>query len=250
MGTTGVVFGILAAAWLAYLIPMWVRNSQQQATRPTDLTERFSNAVRIVRDGAAAESAVEHEVSTPITRRAEWVAFRRAEGRAIGRRRLFVLLPLVALVVVAGLSIGGVTKAWAPAIPVALLVVALAGVRFNTRSMNRQREELRARLRGGEVEDTVTLPGDELEQARTQAPGSTVTEVALGAPKPVSGLWDAVPVTNPTYVQTPTPPRTVRTIDLSAPPLNKPVTADPRSAASAAELPGEREEERRRAVGE
>lgn len=248
MGTTGVVFGILAAAWLAYLIPLWMRRSQQ-ATRPADLTERFSDDVRIVRDGAA-DSAVEHEVSTPITRRAEWVAFRRAEGRAIGRRRLFVLLPLVTLVVVAGLSIGGVTKAWAPAVPGALLVVALASVRFNTRSMNRQREELRARLRGGEVEDTVTLSGGALDEMRTPGAGSTVTEIALGAPKPTSALWDAVPVTNPTYVQTPTPPRTVRTIDLSAPPLNKPVTADPRSAASAAEPPGETEDGRPRAVGE
>ena len=47
-----------------------------------------------------------------------------------------------------------------------------------------------------------------------------------------SGLWDPLPITVPTYVSKPLAPRTVRTIDLSAPDVTSsgrqslPVTAD------------------------
>ena len=57
------------------------------------------------------------------------------------------------------------------------------------------------------------------------------TSVDLTAPiEAVASLWDPVPITKPTYVSKPLAPRTVRTIDLSAPVVGGlsgiPVTAD------------------------
>lgn len=46
----------------------------------------------------------------------------------------------------------------------------------------------------------------------------------------MGSLWDPIPITRPTYVSAPLAPRTVRTIDLSAPvppAAATPVTADP-----------------------
>lgn len=59
-------------------------------------------------------------------------------------------------------------------------------------------------------------------------------EPVLAGPPAIAGrLWEPVPITVPTYVSKPLAPRTVRTIDLSGPPVSAPnepalpVTADP-----------------------
>ncbi|GAB3622955.1 hypothetical protein GCM10027418_10370 [Mariniluteicoccus endophyticus] len=253
MGTTGLIFGAVALAWLAYLVPMWVRRNSSAPATSIDLDERFSDSVQLVRDEADLEvehRGEDHEVSTPLTRRAQLTALKRRDGLATARRRSLFLLIMIALVVVSGLSIAGVLLPWAPAIPVGLLGLYVVMARVNIRSMDRERREILDALKGFETrtEETVVLTAGDLETVRTVPGSSKVTEVDLGAPKPSEGgaIWDAVPVTAPTYVQTPTPPRTVRTIDLSAPSVPKPVTADPRSAQTAAEV----EVEHKKAVGE
>ncbi|GAB3714808.1 hypothetical protein GCM10028815_32170 [Mariniluteicoccus flavus] len=240
------------AAWLAYLVPAWIRRSQRDAAVPSDPAERFSDSVRIVRDGSIVsqpEEGPDVEVSTPFTRRAALGELKRRDQRAAGRRRVLLISIMVALVVVVGVTIAGLVPVWTPAIPVGLLVVFVGAARISVASMDRERREILDSLRRGNEEDTVVLSADDLEKVDGGAAGSTVVEVALGAPKPSgSALWDAVPVTTPTYVQTPTPPRTVRTIDLSAPSAPAPVTADPKSATEVEDV--EVEQPRKKASGE
>ena len=61
----------------------------------------------------------------------------------------------------------------------------------------------------------------------------------------LGSLWDPVPITRPTYVSTPLAPRTVRTIDLSAPTppaaISAPVVAETPADELTREVEGERE---------
>lgn len=207
---------------------------------PFDPAERFSDDVRVVRP-AAADETPEFALSTPLMRRAMVRELKARDRRAAVRRRWAFLLDLLALVVVGGLAIAGLLPVWAPAIPLGLLPLLVLLVRVNVSSMNRARAEVLAEVRGATDEETVMISREELDAARSPGSASTVSSVVIGAPeKSTGGLWESIPVTAPTYVQAPTPPRTVRTIDLSAPPIPKPVTADPRSAASA-DVAGEAE---------
>ena len=77
MGTTGVIFGAIAIAWLAYLVPHFVRHRDDEPFVDTvDPADRFAGSMRIVQHGTAplldqdlAEIGT-YEVSTPLTRRA------------------------------------------------------------------------------------------------------------------------------------------------------------------------------------
>lgn len=71
--------------------------------------------------------------------------------------------------------------------------------------------------------------------ARTSSPATRKTRKAAKKDAETDskpGLWDPLPITVPTYVSKPLAPRTVRTIDLSAPDVTSsgrrsvPVTAD------------------------
>jgi len=80
-----VIFAAIAIAWLAYLVPHFVRRrGDDQETAEADPAERFSENVHIVRNGTAPlldqdlEPIAEYEVSTPMTRRAAIADLRQA----------------------------------------------------------------------------------------------------------------------------------------------------------------------------
>ena len=86
MGTTGVIFAAIAIAWLAYLVPHFVRRQDEEPVDESDPSERFSDSIRIVRNGTAPlldqdlEEIKSYEVSTPQTRRAAIRDLRRLEA--------------------------------------------------------------------------------------------------------------------------------------------------------------------------
>lgn len=234
VGTTGLIFTAIAAAWLAYLIPLYLRRRDDQVVVEEDPSNRFSDSMRIVKHGTAplldqdlAEiDAV--EISTPLTRRAAIDDLRRLEKQAAGRRRR-VLVSLMALLtgVVAAWGVGLIDWWWI-AVPAGLLLAFVVVARFSVRVMRRGLDARYDAIMIGGTESTVFLSRVDLNKSK---PALALTATNEPVSKP-GALWDPIPVTLPTYVSKPLAPRTVRTIDLSGPEVTSsgrsavPVTAD------------------------
>ena len=244
MGLTGVVFGVIAAAWLVYLVPYFLRRQADPAGDEVDPAAPFSATVTIVRRGTSLASAEEGAavVSTPLTRRAALYELAQIDRQAATRRRralMFLALVLLALSVPTAF---GLLSWWTPLIPAGLLLLFVVVARFSVRAMRRDLDARAQRIREASDEQTVAIAVLSTDDAAAEA------SIELTAPVSRPGsLWDPIPITAPTYVSKPLAPRTVRTIDLSAPVApasGVPVTADPlpEEVADAGEQP--------RAVGE
>ena len=240
VGTTGVIFAAIAIAWLAYLVPHFVRRSEAELVEEqSEIAGRFTESMHIIRHGTAPllnQDLVEiatFEVSTPMTRRAAVNDLRRLEHVAAARRRRVLVVLLAAFSLVLGLCGAGLTSWWLLALPGGLLLTFLVVARFSVRAMRRDLDARYRAVQQGSNESTVLLTRRDLAAAAPAAGAVTPAAAKTGV------LWDPVPITMPTYVSKPLAPRTVRTIDLSAPGLaarpGGPVTADaptaPRPAA-------------------
>lgn len=235
VGTTGLIYAAIAFAWLAYLIPNYLRRKEDTSQPQSDPHDRFSDSVRIIRSGSAPlldqdlEVMPAVEISTPLTRRAAIRELRRLEkGAALRRRRvLLVLMILLTAAVVAWVM--QVAPWWVIAIPGGLVITFFGVSRFTVAAMHRQLDERYRQIRAGSEESTVVLNRRQVADLISSA---TVQTAEQPSAKKSGGLWDPLPITMPTYVSKPLAPRTVRTIDLSAPELSVqlraqgPVTAD------------------------
>ncbi len=98
VGTTGLIFAAIAIAWLAYLVPHFVRRREDEPATDVDPSDRFSDSMRIIRNGTAPlldqdlAQIPRYEVSTPQTRRAAIKDLRRQERMAAARRRRVLLV--------------------------------------------------------------------------------------------------------------------------------------------------------------
>jgi hypothetical protein len=248
VGTTGVIFGAIAIAWLAYLVPHFVRKRDDEpAVDADDPAERFAGSMRVVQHGTAPlldqdlSEIGTYEVSTPLTRRAAVADLRRLERLAALRRRRVLLALMAVLSLVVGLAGAELIPWWSTAIPGGLLVLFFAVSRISVTGMRRSLDTRYADIQRGGDEVTVFI---NRAQLTSKVAAAVVEDAPTEEKKPSAGaLWDPVPITVPTYVSKPLAPRTVRTIDLSGPavtsaaPVQDPVTADPQpaSAASASE---------------
>ena len=227
VGLTGVIFGVIAAAWLVYLVPYFLRRQADPALDEADPAEPFSATVTIVRRGVSLATAEEGAavVSTPLTRRAALYELAQIDRQAATRRRrvlVFLTLALLAVSVPAALSL---LAWWAPIVPAGLLLLFLVVARFSVQAMRRDLDARAQRIREASDEQTVAIA------VLSEDEGAAEASIELSAPISRPGsLWDPIPITAPTYVSKPLAPRTVRTIDLSAPvaPASAvPVTAEP-----------------------
>lgn len=246
VGTTGVIFAAIAIAWLAYLVPHFVRRSEHDLVEQADGADRFSDSMRIVRRGTAPllnQDLAEigsYEVSTPMTRRAAVNDLRRLEHVAAARRRRVLLVLLAAFSLVLGLCGAGLASWWLLVLPGGLLLAFVTVARFSVHVMRRNLDARYREIRRGSDESTVLLTRKDLAAAAAPSTAEKLPAARSGV------LWDPVPITMPTYVSKPLAPRTVRTIDLSGPGIaaraGGPVTADapmaPRPAATRLELDG------------
>lgn len=233
------------AAWLLFLIPLFLNRGSQPVTDDLATDEQpFSASVTIVRRGEPLDTAENGAaiVSTPLNRRAalrELAELDRAAARR--RRRVLAFLLLVASVVAVFAGLGFVS--WLTlAAPLGLAALFLVVARFSVRAMRRDLDARAAAIRGLDAHEvTVAIPIlEEATDAHEQS-------VSLDAPVEMTGsLWDPIPIVKATYVQTPLAPRTVRTIDLTAPVprVTIPVTAD---ALESAEEQGEQDADERAA---
>lgn len=219
MNPAGLIFVALAAGWLAYLVPLLLRrheNGLMDEIEPGDPVEPFTPHVTVVRRGNPLDSAENGTavVSTPLNRRAALRELADLDREAAGRRRC-VLILLVTVTVVVGVLAGfSVAPWWTLAVPAGLIAAFLGMARF---SVARMRRDLAARarvVRGGESVDEPTIGIPMLEPVADD----NEISVELTGPIEVTGsLWEPLPITAPTYVSRPLAPRTVRTVDLSAP---------------------------------
>ena len=243
MGTTGIIFAAIAIAWLAYLVPHFVRgrDGDEELLEDSDPTERFADSMRIVRHGTAPlldqdlEEIASFEVSTPQTRRAAVKDLRRLERLAAARRRRVLLGLLVALSAVIGLCGAHLLPWWSGAIPGGLLLIFIVVARISVGIMLKGLDARYRDVRHGSNESTIFLSRKDFANSGADA-RSPSGRANLAASTGI--LWDPIPVTMPTYVSKPLAPRTVRTIDLSGPGVSSstrhegPVTADSRGPAS------------------
>ncbi len=250
MGFTGLVFGAIAAAWLIYLVPFFVRHRGEEIGDDIDPALPFGSSVTIVRSGASLAEAVPGavDVSTPLIRRAKLRELKLLDAQAAQRRRRVLIFLLATQVVVAGLAAVRIGAWWGALVPGGLIAAFLVVARFSVRTMRADFARQADEIRGGTAEETVALSLGELEASGLGH--SVELSTAVG---PVGSLWEPLPITRPTYVSTPLAPRTVRTIDLSAPvgapvaapvgaPVFAPVTADPITEPEAEETAEIREE--------
>ena len=239
MGTTGLIFAAIAIAWLAYLVPHFVRRRDGEVDVESDadhLSDPFSDSVRILRHGTAPlldqdlAELREFEVSTPVTRRAAVADLRRLERVAASRRRR-VLSALFAILcgVISVCSVGWLPW-WTVAVPGGLVLLFVVVSRVSVRAMRRDLDARYVSISRGSDEKTVLISRKDAEALKDKKKAKKAKAEDEVESRP--GLWDPLPITMPTYVSKPLAPRTVRTIDLSAPDVTSsgrqsvPVTAD------------------------
>ncbi len=227
MGTTGLIFGGLVAAWLAYLVP-WYLSHRDQTPIDVEHTLNFTDDALLIQSGEEAGPVELADVSTPLLRAAMRRELHVRSVRA-ARRRSRVLVLLVLSVALLGVTTGfGVTRWWTIVPAAAALLGWLFASRWSSARLYRRLD--------GELDD-IELGDDEATITIALTDGSATLEqeqlfehsVEISGPVPTMSLWDPIPVAARNYVSRPLTPRTVRTIDLSAPqpmlPL-VPVTAD------------------------
>ena len=212
----GIVISVLVLAVLAFGLPWLSVHKDDLDAIDGDPAERFSGSMRILREHTANyDDEPPVEVSTPLTRRAELTELRlRARSAAMRRRRMVTMLGSMTLLCLV-LSVFNVVPGWAVAIPVVALGAFLVSARVGVKKMHRMLDEKAAQVKAGYVdsESTSTMKAVEEETSHEFS-------VDLTAPEKTGPLWDPIPVVTPTYVSKPLVPRTVRTIDLSAPVTN------------------------------
>jgi hypothetical protein len=229
MGTTGLIFGGLVAAWLAYLVP-WYLSHRDQTPIDVEHTLNFTEDAKLIHLGDDAEALDPADVSTPLLRAA---LKRELHVRSLkaARRRRRVLVLLLLSVVLLGVTTGfGLTRWWTVAVAGGALVTWLFASRWSMTLVYRRLDSKLADIELCDDEETVAIAlndGSLLSEDDLLAEHELSIEIS--GPVPTMSLWDPIPVTPITYVSRPLTPRTVRTIDLSAPHAPGPVvpvTAD------------------------
>lgn len=248
----GIVISVVVVAGLAVAIPWLVSHRDSPDVVDGDPTERFSDSMRIIRREVEdyAQELDGAEVSTPLIRRAELAQLRLLARSAARRRARTALILVVATLVSVGVAAFGFIPWWGIAAPAVLLVAFLVASPFMVRAMNARFDARMQRLDEGYSEDEMT----ETIHLDSVPENSGSVRIDLSAPEHTGDLWDAAPVTTPTYVSKPLVARTVRTIDLSQPVVaQEPVvpTADhPSQDVEELELEETEVVERLRVVGE
>ncbi|GAA1549998.1 divisome protein SepX/GlpR [Kribbella lupini] len=247
MGTTGLIYVAIVAAWAAYLVPMMLKRNDE-ASRRRSAEAYSSSAARVLSrtDGGYAVRApgtgVTTQAGTTVTGTSahgatvtttgapqaeppppRYVPNRARRVAAMRRRRVLSILTLslLSMTALAGL---GILLWWSVSIPAGLIVAFVVLTRVQLRRQARERAafvaERRARAAARHDRGPAVAPPSSPDNEMTVEVKLPVAEPAKPEPKPISseGLWDPVPVTLPTYVlKEKAPDRTVRTINLSGP---------------------------------
>ncbi|HET6298679.1 MAG TPA: hypothetical protein VFG33_35230 [Kribbella sp.] len=274
MGTTGLIYVAIVAAWAAYLVPMLLKRNDE-VSRRRSAENVSSSAARVLSRQDGVQSRTRYAVRPPASSSgssAETVtadpspplrfAPNRARRVAAMRRRRVLSILTLSLLSVTALAGLGMLLWWTVALPGSVIVAFIVLTRIQLRRHARTRARLAAKRRAqAEARHdrgpaTAPVSPDQEMTVEVKLPVAPEPVVAETKPEPAEGLWDPVPMTLPTYVmKEKAPDRTVRTISLSGPEVfSSARTADPEPEAAPAvpepaPAPPE-EQEIRRAVGD
>jgi hypothetical protein len=261
MGTTGLIYVAIVAAWAAYLVPMMLKRNDEVSRRRS--AEKYSSSdARVLSRQNDGQARTRYVVKHPPTSRADtgdggsgndapgapapgvparaprrYAPNRAGRVAAMRRRRVLSILTL-SLLTATALSSFAMLPWPSLAIPAVLIVTFIAMTRVQLRHDARRRADLQAerRARAEAVHDhgPATAPADAEMTIEIKLPVAPETVAEPAAAPPAEGLWDPVPVTLPTYVmKEKAPDRTVRTISLSGPDVfSSARTADPEPEAA------------------
>lgn len=234
MGTTGLIFAAIAIAWLAYLVPHFVRRREGEPDVEGEHVDPFSDSVRILRHGTAPlldqdlTELREFEVSTPVTRRAAVADLRRLERVAASRRRRVLSALFAVLCGVISVASVGWLPWWSVAVPGGLVLLFVVVSRVSVRAMRRDLDARYVAISRGSDEKTVLISRKDVE-SRDRKTRKAAKKDAETDSKP--GLWDPLPITVPTTC----PSRWPRA--RSAPSTCPPPTSPPRAAGASRSPP-------------
>jgi len=226
MAGSGLIYAAIVAAWVAYLVPTWVRRGEGRTHR-----DRSTDRMRILRRGRRRLTGGHAELDAldlgaPARRVRTSVSPRTAR-----RRRRSIALLLIALVgTTIGASAGGV-PAWVPPLVVLALFGYLLMLRRSVQRMVLERRRALARRAVREVAEAsaaqvsagrhVSVRVDVVSLTEPVAPAVRIVAPVPAAraeePAAADGTWQPHAVPLPTYVTAPKATRSIRTIDLSAP---------------------------------
>lgn len=218
----GLIFGAIAIAWIVYLVPYILARREQDFPLDQNVIDQFAESMQLVRRGGepAPGYLIDSgaEVSTPLTRRAARHNFRQASRIARQRRRRGLILNLLLLAAGVVLPFVLPISRWWTALPAALLIGWLVLSRISVVTLERMLAAVRAQIEFGDEEQTIVI-GEHSEDETVALVTETERSVEITGPSSdtLGSLWDPIPVTPTTYVSRPLLPRSVRTIDLSAP---------------------------------
>ncbi|MDR1432090.1 MAG: hypothetical protein LBI99_08210 [Propionibacteriaceae bacterium] len=209
MGLTGLIFGAIAAAWLVYLVPYFLH---RRGLPEDQIDEAYSTtAITIVRTGTDLAAADEGAAEV-LSNRTRLAKLNQADQRAATRRRSVLIFLLAVQIAVAVLVVCGLGEWWTALIPFAVITAFLVVARVTVRRMRAELARQAREIKSCEVEDSLVVKLTDSDVA------SHEHSIELSVPVPkLYSLLDPIPITRPNYISQPLAPRTVRTIDLSAP---------------------------------
>jgi len=218
---TGVILAAVVIGGVAYVV-VGLKRGGEAVALGVNSADAIGGDMVVVRSGdePESESATDLEISTPLLRNA--VRHEVAQDRRtwMKLRRLGMTLAVVAAVVIVGIAL------FAPGVPAAAALLAfvplIGGVLWSRAMLVRKNRQFKRRLASldqGWDEQTQMITAAEVAEAQAAtAPGDSERSIELSVPIPgLKSLMDPMPVAPVTYVSRPVLPRSVRTVDLSAP---------------------------------
>lgn len=215
----GIIIGVFVILGIAYLQPAMLAQRGSSASPVID-ADAFADSMRIVLHSDQREDDYLSDsgavISTPLMRRAKRYQMRKAALTAIHRRRrgtVFHLFLLVVGIVVP--FVAPVSHSWS-LIPVALLIWWLILCRYSVVSVNRMIRRLDRSMQTSNDEQTIIICDEDGEPSVVVETERSIEITGILSDR-LGSLLDPIPVKPTTYLSRPLLPRSVRTIDLSAP---------------------------------
>jgi len=225
---TGLILAAVVLGGLAYVLVGLKRGGEATALG-VNSADAIGGDMVVVRSGDEPEPEAETnlEVSTPLLRNAVRHEVARTKRTWMRRRRLgLVLATVLALAIVAAALFVPAVPVVAAAAAVVPLVVWVLWARITLVKKNRQFKRRLASLDQGWDEQTQLITvGEVAKDQPVESPDAGERSIELSVPIPgLKSLMVPMPVAPVTYVSRPVLPRSVRTVDLSAP---RPVSDSP-----------------------
>jgi len=224
---TGLILAAVVLGGLAYVIVGLKRGGEATALG-VNSADAIGGDMVVVRSGDdEPEADTDLEVSTPLLRNAVRHEVARDRRTWMRRRRLGLVLAVVLALTIVTMALTVATVPTGAAVAAVVPLIAWAfWARITLVKKNRQFKRRLASLDQGWDEQTQLIKvADVAKERPVETPDIGERSIELSVPIPgLKSLMEPMPVAPVTYVSRPVMPRSVRTVDLSAP---RPVSDSP-----------------------